>query len=106
MTTFDDRERGYEARFAHDQEQAFRAQARRDKLLGRWMGEQLGHTGDALEDYVLSVWRADLKEPGDTDVLAKLLADAQAAGLQLTEADIRAQMEACLKAAEAELARE
>ena len=106
MTTFDDRERGYEARFAHDQEQAFRAQARRDKLLGRWMGEQLGHSAEALEDYVLSVWRADLKEPGDADVLAKLLADAQGAGLALSEADIRAKMDACLSEATAELARE
>ena len=55
---------------------------------------------------MLSVWRADLKEPGDADVLAKLLADAQGAGLALSEADIRAKMDVCLSEATAELARE
>ena len=105
MSAYDDRERGFEAGFAHDQEQAFRAEAKRDKALGYWMGGKLGYEGDKLEDYVLSVWRADLKEPGDADVLKKLLDDAQANGLDLGEAEVRAKMQECLSAARDELAR-
>lgn len=105
MTTFDERERAYEAGFAHDQEREFRAQARRDKAVGYWLGAKLGLSGEELETYVLAVWRADLKEPGDKDVLEKLLADARAHGLDLTEADIRARMDQELTAAREELAR-
>ena len=105
MGAYEDRERGFEAGFAHGQEQEFRAQAKRDKALGYWMGARLGFEGDKLETYVLSVWRADLKEPGDDDVFRKLMADAEANGQDLGEAELRAKMQECLVAARAEIAR-
>ena len=105
MSLYDERERGFEAGFAHDQEREFRAQAKRDKALGYWLGEKLGKSGEALEDYVLSVWRADLKEPGDQDVFDKLMADVRANGLDVSEAQLRARMDDELAAAQAELRR-
>ncbi|MBE7217564.1 MAG: DUF1476 domain-containing protein [Caulobacteraceae bacterium] len=104
MSLYDDRERGFEAHFALEQAQEFRAEAKRDKALGYWLGEKLGYEGETLENYVLSVWRADLKEPGDADVFGKLMADAQANGLELSEGDLRAKMQECLAAARREVA--
>ena len=104
MSLYDDRERGFEAHYALEQETEFRAVAKRDKALGRWLGALLGYEGDRLEDYVLSVWRADLKEPGDADVLRKLLDDAQANGLDLDEGRIQAKMDALLAEARADVA--
>ena len=75
MTTFDDREKRFEAKFANDAEARFRAEARRDKLVGRWAAAQLGHEGQAAEDYARSVIRADMEEPGSEDVFRKLRAD-------------------------------
>ncbi len=105
MSLYDDRERGFEAGFAHGQEREFHAQAKRDKALGYWMGEKLGKSGAELEDYVLSVWRADLKEPGDQDVFAKLMEDARINGLDIDAGELRAKMDALLNAARAELMR-
>ena len=105
MSLYDERERGFEAGFAHDQEREFHAQAKRDKALGYWLGEKLGKSGEALEDYVLSVWRADLREPGDRDVFDKLMADVRANGLDVSEAQLRARMDEELSAAQAELRR-
>lgn len=103
MSVFEDRERAFESRFASDEEAEFRAMAKRDKALGRWLGEKLGLSGEALEDYVLSVWRADLKEPGDADVFRKLMHDAAEHKLGLGEADIRSKMQEFLAAAREEL---
>jgi len=75
MTTFDERERAFEAKFASDAEHAFRILARRDRLLGEWAGTVLGKSGEALEAYAASVVRADLKGPGDEDVALKVEAD-------------------------------
>lgn len=102
MSVFEDRERAYEAGYAREQEREFRAQARRDKALGLWMGEKLGLSGEALENYVLSVWRADLKEPGDQDVFAKLMRDSDAHKLGLTEPELRAKMQEALAQARTE----
>lgn len=68
MTTFDDRERGYESKFAHDQEMDLKAQARRDRLLAEWAGARMGLVDRELGDYVTLIWREDLKHPGDQDV--------------------------------------
>ena len=103
MSVFEDRERAFESRYASDEESEFRAMARRDKALGRWMGGLLGLTDAALEDYVLSVWRADLKEPGDADVFRKLMHDAVEHKLGLSEADVRGKMQELLAAAREEL---
>lgn len=75
MTTFDDRERAYEAKFAHDADLRFKATARRDRLMGEWAAGLLGLSGDAARSYAMSVVTADFEEPGDEDVMRKLVAD-------------------------------
>lgn len=104
MTTFDDRERGFEGKFAHDEEMAFKAQARRDRLLAEWAGERLGLVDRELGDYVTAVWREDLKHPGDQDVFDKVKADLAAKGVSVSEAELRAKMDTLLREAEAQLA--
>jgi hypothetical protein len=92
MTTFDDREKGFERMFALDQDLKFRAEARRNKLLGEWAAAKLGIMGDQLPDYVRSLVRADLEEKGDDDVFRKLHNDFAAAGVKVSDAEIRAAM--------------
>ena len=103
MTTFDDRERGYEAHFAHDQELAFKAEARRDRMLGLWAGERMGLSGEALTAYAESVIRADMKEPGDEDVFQKVLADLAEKNVEVLPHELRARMDDFLAAARAAL---
>jgi hypothetical protein len=92
MTTFDEREKGFEKKFAMDQDLKFRAEARRNKLLAEWAAAKLGIMGAALPDYVRSVVKADLEEKGDEDVFRKLHNDFAAAGVQVSDAEIRAAM--------------
>lgn len=75
MTTFDEREQAFEAKFAHDAEMQFKARARRNKLVGLWAAELLGKSGSAASDYAHSVVAADLSEPGNADLLRKLTGD-------------------------------
>ena len=75
MTTFDDRERAEEARFAHNEEIMFKARARRDHYIGLWAAEKLGLSGDAASAYADDIVAADLKSHGDDGVIAKLNAD-------------------------------
>ena len=89
MTTFDDRERSYEAKFAHDADLRFKAEARRNRLLGEWAAEVLGKTGEDARTYALSVVTSDFEEPGDEDVFRKLAADLDG---KADEAQIRAKM--------------
>ncbi|MCA1654565.1 MAG: DUF1476 domain-containing protein [Sphingomicrobium sp.] len=93
MTTFDDRERGYESKFAHDEEMAFRILARRNRLLGEWAARQMGLTDVESEAYSKEVIRAEFEEAGDEDVIRKLLGDLTAAGVDIDEAKIREAME-------------
>ena len=72
MTTFDKREEGFEKKFAHDEELRFKANARRNKLLGLWAAEKLGLTGDAADAYAKEVVMADFEESGDNDVFKKV----------------------------------
>ncbi len=92
MSTFDDRERAEEARYALDQEAQFRVMNRRNKLLGLWAAGLLGIEGAAADDYAKTVVLSDLEEAGDDDVLRKVLGDLRKGGLSLTEADIRNEM--------------
>jgi len=103
MTSFDEREKGFEKKFALDQDLKFRAEARRNKLLAEWAAAKLGITGAALEDYVRSVLKADLQEKGDEDVFRKIHSDFAAAGVSISDADIRAQMAECLAKAVADI---
>ncbi|MCC5956876.1 MAG: DUF1476 domain-containing protein [Natronohydrobacter sp.] len=100
MTTFQDRERAFENKYAHDQEMVFKAVARRNKKLGLWAAGLLGKTGADIEAYAMEVIRADFEEAGHEDVVRKLLADL--AGLA-DEATIRAKMAELLTEAKAEL---
>ena len=92
MTTFDDRQKGYEKKFAHDAELKFKAEARRNKMLAEWAGAKLGLAAAELEDYIKAVRRADLQEKGDDDVVRKVKADLDAKGLGISEAAIREAM--------------
>ncbi|WBU58993.1 DUF1476 domain-containing protein [Paracoccus albus] len=89
MTTFDDRERSYEAKFARDADLQFKAEARRNRLLGEWAAEVLGKTGEEAKAYALTVVTSDFEEPGDEDVYRKLAADLEG---KVDEAGIRAKM--------------
>lgn len=93
MTTFDDRERGFEAKFALDEEQEFRAIARRNKLLGLWAAEKMGLSPESAEDYAKAVVRADFEQPGDEDVFRKVAGDFKGSGLTVSEGEIRSKMD-------------
>lgn len=99
MTTFDDREDKFEKKFAHDAALRFKAEARRNKLLGLWAAELLGKTGDAANEYVREVIKADLEEAGDEDVFRKIRADFDAAGVDQSDHQIRRHMEEFLSQA-------
>ena len=88
-TTFDDRERAYETKFAHDAELRFKAEARRNRLLGEWAAGLLGKTGDEARTYALTVVTSDFEEPGEDDVFRKLAADLDG---KASEDEVRAKM--------------
>jgi hypothetical protein len=96
MTTFDKREEGFEKKYAVDEEQKFKAMARRNRLLGLWAAEQLGITGDAATAYAKEVVAADFEPPGDNDVAHKVTRDLTAKGVAITEAQLRAKMDELL----------
>ena len=93
MTTFDKREDGFEKKFALDEEQKFKAEARRNKLLGLWVAEKLGITGDDPAAYAREVVAADFEEAGDGDVVRKVSGDLATKGVAMTEPQIRAKMD-------------
>jgi hypothetical protein len=92
MTTFDKREEGFERKFAHDEELKFKAEARRNKLLGLWAAAKLGIAGDAANAYAKEVVAADFEEARDKDALHKVLKDLVAKGDAITEVELRAKM--------------
>ena len=92
MNTFDDREKAFEAKFAHDEELRFKVEARRDKLLGLWLAEKMGKTGGDAEDYAKEVVISDLQEAGDEDVIAKVMADITEAKLDIDRSQIEAKL--------------
>ena len=91
MTTFEEREKGYEAKFKRDQEFQFKATARRNKLLGLWAAERLGLSGGDADAYAKEVVVADFEEPGDEDVLRKVAEDLEGKGA--TAAEVRGEMD-------------
>jgi hypothetical protein len=92
MTTFDDREQGFERKFALDQEQEFKAQARRNRALGQWAAGLMGLEGKHLEEYTKAVVKSDLELPGEDDVLRKVFEDLKGAGVEVTEGNVRMKM--------------
>ena len=89
MSTFDEREKGFEAKYKHDQETQFKVTARRNKLLGLWAAEQIGLSGAEAEAYAKTVVAADFQKPGDDDVLHKVMADLSAKGIEVSEHTLR-----------------
>lgn len=89
MTTFDDRERAFEAKFAREEEIAFRIIARRNRLLGHWAAGLMRLTKEEADAYSTAVVHADFEEAGDDDVVRKLLGDLTAAGVDCDEAVVR-----------------
>ena len=96
MMTFEDRQKAAENKFAHDAGLKFKAEARRNRLLGSWVAEKLGLQGSVVDDYIKSVRKADLAEAGDGDVFRKIQADLKAHGVAMSDAEIRAKMDQCL----------
>lgn len=92
MTTFSDREKGEEAKYAFDEETRFKIEARRNKLLGLWVAGKVGLSGDAAEAYAKTVVAADFDAPGEEDVFVKVMADIKAKNAAITEAEVRKQM--------------
>jgi hypothetical protein len=93
MSTFDKREDGFEKKFALDEEQKFKAEARRNKLLGLWAAEKLGISGDAASTYAREVVASDFEEAGDGDVVRKVMGDLSAKGVAMTEPQLRLKMD-------------
>ena len=93
MTTFDDREKAFEAKYEHDEQLKFKVTARRNKLLGLWAAGLLGKTGADAEAYAKEVVMADFEKPGDSDVIDKLVKDLAAAGKPTEDHTIRKQSE-------------
>jgi hypothetical protein len=89
MTQFDDRERAYEAKFAHDEEMNFRIAARRNRLIGEWAARKMKLSEEEGASYAKDVVRADFESAGDDDVVRKLLGDLTSAGVDIDEAQIR-----------------
>lgn len=93
MTTFDDRERAFEAQFAHDAEIQFKITARRNRLLGQWAAKEMGLTAEETDAYAKAVVQADFEEAGDEDVIRKLLGDLTSAGVDVDDATVRAALD-------------
>ena len=103
MTTFDKREEGFEKKFAHDEELRFKANARRNKLLGMWAAEKLGLTGAEAEAYAKEVVMADFDEPGDGDVFKKVRKDFDAKGVAQSDHQLRRTMDDLMEQAIAQI---
>lgn len=99
MANFEDRQRRFEAEFAHNAEKRFMVEARRDKIVGAWAAEKLGLSEDDAAEYATSVVRADLEEPGDDDVFRKLRADLDKARDKISDEEIREAMSEALEQA-------
>ena len=93
MTQFDDRQRAFESKFAHDEEMKFRMIARRNRLLGEWAAGKMGLSEEETSSYAKDVVRADFEEAGDEDVIRKVLGDLTAAGIETSDAEIRQTLE-------------
>jgi len=95
-SSFEDRKKGFEAKFAHDQDLKFKAESRRNKMLAEWAADKLGITGDAVADYIKEVRRADFDEAGDDDVLRKVKADFEAKSVAISNQELRQKMDELL----------
>ena len=93
MSSFDDRKKGFEGKFAHDEETLFKINAKRNKLLGEWVADRLKKTDKDKEDYILEVIKSDMAEPGDEDVFRKIKNDLSQGGFNNIDEEIRNKMD-------------
>ncbi len=103
MTTFNEREKAFEDKFKHDQDLQFKVEVRRNKLLGLWAAELLHRGGEAAGTYAKEVVAADFEEPGDADVVRKVLGDLENAGVEMTEPRLRKKMDELLVVAKEQI---
>lgn len=96
MTTFNEREKSFEKKFALDEELKFKSEQRRNRLLGEWAAGKLGMTGPGVDDYVKALRKADLASKGDEDVFQKLRKDFDDKGVAVSDAELRRAMTDCL----------
>ena len=106
MTGFDEREKGFEAKYRLDQEARFKISARRNKRLGLWAAERMGMSGASAEEYAKEVVVADFDKPGDADVLEKVLDDFTEKGLGITDIQVREQMDKLTETARQQIMKE
>ncbi len=106
MAQFKDREKAFENKFKRDQEFDFKVNARRNKLLGIWAAEQLSLDGAAAEAYAKEVVASDFDEPGDDDVLQKVLGDLQGKGVETSEHLVRKEMDRLMSVAREQVSSE
>lgn len=103
MATFNDREKGFEKKFEKDQELQFKAEARRNRLLGQWAAQLMGMSGDSADAYAKEVVKADFDKPGDDDVFAKVMGDLKAKGVAQSEHQVRRKMDELLGVAKQQI---
>ena len=99
MNSFDDRKKGFESKFAHDEETLFKINAKRNKLLGEWVADKLNKTDKDKEDYILEVIKSDMAKQGDEDVFKKVKNDLSQAGLKNMDEEIRNKMNEFMESA-------
>ena len=103
MTTFNNREKAFEDKYKHDQDLQFKVEVRRNKLLGLWVAELLGMSGADADAYAKEVVSADFEEPGDADVVRKVLGDTEPKNLDLNEPSLRKKMDELLTVAKEQI---
>ena len=102
MGSFDDREKSFEKKVAHDEEMQFKVNAKRNKYLGEWAANKIGKTEQLKLDYIQEVIKSDFKEPGDEDVFRKIKKDFENAKIEFKDNEIREQMKIFLDSAKKE----
>ena len=103
MTTFNEREKAFEDKYKHDQELQFKVEVRRNKLLGLWLAEQLGIEGADADAYAKEVVSADFEEPGEEDLVRKVMGDIAARNVDLSEHRVRKKMDELLAVAKEQI---
>ncbi len=103
MTTFNNREKAFEDKYKHDQDLQFKVEVRRNKLLGLWVAELLGLSGADADAYAKEVVSADFEDPGDADVVRKVLGDTEPKNLDLNEHSLRKKMDELLTVAKEQI---
>lgn len=106
MTTFKDREKAFEDKYKHDQELQFKVEVRRNKLLGLWAAELLGRTGAEADAYAKDVVASDFEEPGDADLVRKVMGDLEKEGIEMSEHRLRKKMDELLSLAKEQVMKE